>query len=417
MKNPASSSSSASSFGSANAAPRDFAASTLLSLVVFAAITPLLLLVAPAVAAQLGVQAGLSASQIGTYFFVELGAFSCATLPSLLWLGRVDARRVAVVATAVFCAGNFATALLMPGFAGLLALRAITALGGGTLMVLCMTSAATSANRDRVYGLWVVGQLVAGAVGLFLLPMLFADFGLRALYVVLGVLGLCAAPLTRGFDPALGRVARSSSGQAGGQRANTTGVAANMATDVAANAAINAAINAAWVIAGVFVFYVAIGGVWTFASKAAALAGFDAARTGEVLAIASVMGIVGAACASTIGGRVPRLAMLVCGYAILAFALAGLASRPGTAGYCAAVFAFKFAWTFVLPFILAAAAKHDRGGRLIASLNFVIGAGLAAGPLIAGVLLDAGASIAALFAGAAAISVLSGLCLLRVERR
>lgn len=408
MKNPASSSSSASSFGS-DAAPRDFAASTLLSLVVFAAITPLLLLVAPAVAAQLGAQAGLSASQIGTYFFVELGAFSCATLPSLLWLGRVDARRVAVVATAVFCAGNFATALLMPGFAGLLALRAITALGGGTLMVLCMTSAATSANRDRVYGLWVVGQLVAGAVGLFLLPMLFADFGLRALYVVLGVLGLCAAPLTRGFDPALGRVARSSSGQAGGQRANATGVAAN--------AVANAAINAAWVIAGVFVFYVAIGGVWTFASKAAALAGFDAARTGEVLAVASVMGIVGAACASTIGGRVPRLAMLVCGYAILAFALAGLASRPGTAGYCAAVFAFKFAWTFVLPFILAAAAKHDRGGRLIASLNFVIGAGLAAGPLIAGVLLDAGASIAALFAGAAAISVLSGLCLLRVERR
>lgn len=408
MKNPASSSSSASSFGS-DAAPRDFAASTLLSLVVFAAITPLLLLVAPAVAAQLGAQAGLSASQIGTYFFVELGAFSCATLPSLLWLGRVDARRVAVVATAVFCAGNFATALLMPGFAGLLALRAITALGGGTLMVLCMTSAATSANRDRVYGLWVVGQLVAGAVGLFLLPMLFADFGLRALYVVLGVLGLCAAPLTRGFDPALGRVARSSSGQAGGQRANATGVAAN--------AVANAAINAAWVIAGVFVFYMAIGGVWTFASKAAALAGFDAARTGEVLAVASVMGIVGAACASTIGGRVPRLAMLVCGYAILAFALAGLASRPGTAGYCAAVFAFKFAWTFVLPFILAAAAKHDRGGRLIASLNFVIGAGLAAGPLIAGVLLDAGASIAALFAGAAAISVLSGLCLLRVERR
>lgn len=408
MKNPASSSSSASSFGS-DAAPRDFAASTLLSLVVFAAITPLLLLVAPAVAAQLGAQAGLSASQIGTYFFVELGAFSCATLPSLLWLGRVDARRVAVVATAVFCAGNFATALLMPGFAGLLALRAITALGGGTLMVLCMTSAATSANRDRVYGLWVVGQLVAGAVGLFLLPMLFADFGLRALYVVLGVLGLCAAPLTRGFDPALGRVTHSSSGQAGGQRANATGVAANMAG--------NAAINAAWVIAGVFVFYVAIGGVWTFASKAAVLAGFDAARTGEVLAIASVMGIVGAACASTIGGRVPRLAMLVCGYAILAFALAGLASRPGTAGYCAAVFAFKFAWTFVLPFILAAAAKHDRGGRLIASLNFVIGAGLAAGPLIAGVLLDAGASIAALFAGAAAISVLSGLCLLRVERR
>ena len=59
-----------------------FARSTLVALVVFAAITPLLLLVAPAVAGQLATQLGLSASQIGTYFFVELGAFSLATVPS-----------------------------------------------------------------------------------------------------------------------------------------------------------------------------------------------------------------------------------------------------------------------------------------------------------------------------------------------
>ena len=59
-----------------------FSASTLAAVVAFAAITPLVLLVAPAVAAQLGMQLGLSASQIGTYFFVELGALSAATLPS-----------------------------------------------------------------------------------------------------------------------------------------------------------------------------------------------------------------------------------------------------------------------------------------------------------------------------------------------
>ncbi len=392
MKNPS------TTVASAELAPHHFAASTLLSLVVFAAITPLLLLVAPAVAAQLGSQLGLSASQVGTYFFVELGAFSCATLPAFLWLGRVDARRVAAYAVALFCAGNFATAVLIPAFAGLLVLRAITSLGGGTLMVLCMTSAATSANRDRVYGLWVVGQLLAGAVGLLVLPHLFGQFGLRALYVVLGLLGLCAAPLTRGFDPAVGRMPRSQSKVDKGSASFTT------------------IANTVLVIGGVLAFYVAIGGVWTFASKAAALAGLDAAHTGEALAVASVMGIVGAACASLVAGRVTRLAMLLTGYALLAGSLAGLAMVPGTMGFMAAVFVFKFAWTFVLPFILAAAAKHDRSGRLIASLNLVIGAGLAAGPLMAGVLLDMGASLATLFAGAALISVLSSACLLRVER-
>ena len=388
---------SSTSFAAPVAAPREFATSTLLSLVVFAAITPLLLLVAPAVAAQLGGQLGLSASQIGTYFFVELGAFSCATLPSLLWLGRIDARRVAAIATAVFCLGNLATAVLMPGFVALLVLRGLTALGGGTLMVLCMTSAATSGNRDRVYGLWVVGQLVAGALGLFVLPHLFGVFGLRALYVILAALALMASPLTRGFDPDLGRghgkqVQQAAAGARGTWLLSTL------------------------VIGGVLAFYVAIGGVWTFASKAAALAGLDAGRTGGLLAIASVMGIVGAACASLIGNRMARTAMLLTGYAILVVALLGLSAHPASTGYAAAIFAFKFAWTFVLPFILAAAAKTDTSGRLIATLNFVIGAGLAVGPLIAGLLLDAGAGLHTLFQGAAAICVLSFVCLLRVER-
>jgi len=376
--------------------PRDFARSTLISLIVFAAITPLLLLVAPAVAAQLGAQIGLSASQIGTYFFVELGAFSFATVPSYLWLGRVNARRVAALATAVFCVGNLVTALMMPGFVALLALRAITALGGGTLMVLCMTSAATSENRDRVYGLWVVGQLVAGAVGLFLLPLLFDAFGLRALYVTLALLALCASPLTRGFDPALG--------QKRATRATLSNRSAS-ATRIAALA-----------VSGVLGFYLAIGGVWTFASKAASFAGFDTSKIGSVLAVASIMGIVGAGTASLIGGRVARYAMLATGYAILAAALIALGAHPGAAAFTVAIFAFKFAWTFVLPFILAAAAKNDTSGRLMASLNLVIGVGLATGPLIVGVLLDAGATLNTLFIGAAAVCATSFLCLLGVER-
>ncbi|WP_234744703.1 MFS transporter [Burkholderia sp. WTPI3] len=365
-----------------------FARSTLVALVVFAAITPLLLLVAPAVAGQLATQLGLSASQIGTYFFVELGAFSLATVPSYLWLGRVDARRVAACAIALFGAGNLLTAVWMPGFVALLALRAVTALGGGSLMVLCMTSAATSKNSDRVYGLWVVGQLIAGAIGLFVLPHVFVAFGLRALYVALAVLAVIAAPLSRGFPATLG--ARAASAQ-------TTRDAASHTPRL----------------------YVAlaIGSVWTFASRAAAQAGLDPQSTGNVLAIASVMGIAGAALASCAGGRVARRAMLAAGYALLAASLVALAALPHVSGYSAAIFAFKFAWTFVLPFILATVAQIDTSGRLVATLNFVIGAGLAAGPLLAGLLLDAGGTMHALFAIATAVAIASFAALRHIDRR
>ncbi|TGN96147.1 MFS transporter [Burkholderia sp. USMB20] len=373
-----------------------FARSTLVALVVFAAITPLLLLVAPAVAGQLATQLGLSASQIGTYFFVELGAFSLATVPSYLWLGRVDARRVAACAIALFGAGNLLTALWMPGFVTLLALRAVTALGGGSLMVLCMTSAATSENSDRVYGLWVVGQLIAGAIGLFVLPHVFAAFGLRALYVALAVLALLAAPLSRGFPATLG---------------------ARRASARAARGAATPQRFVALAIGAVLTFYLAIGSVWTFASRAAAEAGLDPQSTGNVLAIASVMGIAGAALASCAGGRLARRTMLATGYALLAASLVALAALPHAHGYSAAIFAFKFAWTFVLPFILATVAQIDTSGRLVATLNFVIGAGLAAGPLLAGLLLDAGGTMHALFAAATAVAIASFAALRHIDRR
>ncbi|WP_423379275.1 MFS transporter [Burkholderia sp. LMG 32019] len=375
-----------------------FARSTLVALVVFAAITPLLLLVAPAVAGQLATQLGLSASQIGTYFFVELGAFSLATVPSYLWLGRVDARRVAAFAIALFGAGNLLTALWMPGFAALLALRAVTALGGGSLMVLCMTSAATSENSDRVYGLWVVGQLIAGAIGLFALPHVFAAFGLRALYVALAALALLAAPLSRGFPSSLG--ARTASAQ------NARGAAAQTPQSFIVLA-----------IGAVLTFYLAIGSVWTFASRAASEAGLDPQSTGNVLAIASVMGIAGAALASCAGGRLARRAMLAAGYALLAASLVALAVMRKTGGYSAAIFAFKFAWTFVLPFILATVAQIDTSGRLVATLNFVIGAGLAAGPLLAGLMLDAGGTMHALFTIATAVAIVSFAALRHIDRR
>ncbi|MBU9132900.1 MFS transporter [Burkholderia multivorans] len=377
----------------AHAAP--FARATLVALVVFAAITPLLLLVAPAVAAQLAVQLRLSASQTGTYFFVELGAFSAATVPSYLWLGRVDARRVAACAIALFGAGNLLTALWMPGFATLLAVRAATALGGGTLMVLCMTSAATSENSDRVYGLWVVGQLIAGAIGLFVLPHVFVAFGLRALYFALAALALAAAPLSRGFPHSTGmRVARHARGAALAMPAGCGALA----------------------IGAVLAFYLAIGSVWTFASRAAADAGLDSQAAGTVLAIASVMGIAGAALASCAGGRVARRTMLWAGYALLAASLVALAAQPRATGYSAAIFTFKFAWTFVLPFILATVAQIDTSGRLVATLNFVIGAGLAAGPLLAGLMLDAGGTMRVLFVAATAVAVVSFAALRGIER-
>ncbi|MBN3823745.1 MFS transporter, partial [Burkholderia sp. Ac-20384] len=112
-----------------------------------------------------------------------------------------------------------------------------------------------------------------------------------------------------------------------------------------------------------------------------------------------------------------RRAMLAAGYALLAASLVALAAMRHAGGYSAAIFAFKFAWTFVLPFILATVAQIDTSGRLVATLNFVIGAGLAAGPLLAGLMLDAGGTMRVLFTAATAVAIVSFAALRHIDRR
>ena len=362
---------------------------TLVALVAFAAITPMALLVAPALAAQLGIELGIGPSEIGTYFFVENGAFSAASLLSLFWLGRANVRTVGIIALAVFIAGNLATPLVLPDYTNLLLIRAFTGFGGGTLMVLSMVSGQDAENPDRVFGYWVVGQLVAGAVGLFLLPYLFAGFGLKSFYVVLGLLTLLLSPLYRGF---------------------LTPTASTAAT-ANSSASTGFVVIAILTVAAILAFYTAIGGVWTFASMAASQAGFANESIGGILAVASLFGIAGAMLATWLGGRSARQAMLLRGYAILVLSVAGLALFTGGTAYVVAVCAFKFAWTFVLPFIIAEVAGRDPSGKLLASTSLIIGTGLSIGPLFAGLLLGAAWSLGSVFIAAALCGVLSFACL------
>lgn len=362
---------------------------TLVALVAFAAITPMALLVAPALAAQLGIELGIGPSEIGTYFFVENGAFSAASLLSLFWLGRANVRTVGIIALAVFIAGNLATPLVLPDYTNLLLIRAFTGFGGGTLMVLSMVSGQDAENPDRVFGYWVVGQLVAGAVGLFLLPYLFAGFGLKSFYVVLGLLTLLLSPLYRGFlTPTASTAATANSSASSGF-----------------------VVIAILTVAAILAFYTAIGGVWTFASMAATQAGFANESIGGILAVASLFGIAGAMLATWLGGRSARQAMLLLGYAILVLSVAGLTLFTGGTAYVVAVCAFKFAWTFVLPFIIAEVAGRDPSGKLLASTSLIIGTGLSIGPLFAGLLLGATWSLGSVFIAAALCGVLSFACL------
>lgn len=355
----------------------------LAAIVLFAAITPTILMTAPAVAAQLASEWQLSPARIGDLFSVELGAMSLATLPAWWWLKRVDWRTAALIAALLFIVANLLS-MRADTYAALLALRCASALAGGSLMILCLASAATTANPSRVYGLWVMGQLVVGALGLIVLPGLFERFGLNACYLILAGLMTLLLPLARAF-PAGNATAPANHGPSlpGSRWKAALGVGAVLA------------------------FYISLGGVWTFIGALGASVGISPQHSGEVLAIATVMGIAGAASASLIGGRLPRAMLLLGGYALMATAVLLLLGEPALLRFALAALLFKFTWTFILPLVLACLADLDHSGKLMNASNLVIGGGLAIGPAIAGRLIEASGGFTLLLLGAAVITLLS----------
>lgn len=337
-----------------------------LRIVLFSAITPLALLVSPVLTGQLIRQYGLAPNQAGTYFLFELGGLSLASLPALWWMRRYPPRRVALVAAILFIIANLVSALVV-SLPLLYAVRLLAALAGGTLMVLCMSMAARNSRSDRIFGLWVMGQLVLGAIGLALLPRLFAVFGLPAFFILAAALMAAVLPLAAGF-PDLPMPRRSESAIPPGTKTGP-GWPVVMIAMVALCS-----------------YYIAIGGSWSFMTVIGQMAGVDSLRAADTVAVASLFGIAGAGGASLLGGRLPRWSLLVTGFAILAGALLLLAVFPAAAFLPAAIL-FKFAWTFALPPVLAVIGDQDTDGAIMSWSNLVIGAGNVLGPMAGGWML------------------------------
>ncbi len=365
-----------------------------LALTLIAAVAPALLMMAPVVAGQLGAELQLGPAAIGTLFTAELGAMSLASLPACYWLSRFNWRIAGTLAALLFILANLGS-MLASSASELIPLRILSGLGGGSLMILCMGTASMLPKPDRIYGLWVMGQLVLGALGLTLLPNLFAHYGLAVFFAVLAAMMLICLPLLR-YLPA-GKAAMKK----------------NPSTTTNVRLPLPALIG----LLAVLLFYVSLNGVWTFMGALAESVNIDAQVSGNVLAIASLLGIAGALSATVLGGRQNFRLPLLAGYAVMIVGILLLAGSPDETRFTIAALGFKYAWTFALPFILASLANIDRTGQLMSLVNMVIGGGLALGPLIAGRMIEQLHGFQAVLMGSALLAFMSLLLILLLQSK
>ncbi|NKX50767.1 MFS transporter, partial [Arthrobacter deserti] len=176
-------------------------------------------------------------------------------------------------------------------------------------------------------------------------PALFANTGVGAIYWTMAGLAACCLPVVRLIDGELLR--REPSG--GGAAARGKVPAGKFLLGLAA----------------VLLFYIGLSGVWSFMAQIAGAAGIDLSATSLVLAIATVPGILSALLATVLGDSPRRRLVLLAGYLGLAAGVALLFGLSGVVQFAAAAMIFKFAWTFILPYLLSSLSDLGGGGQVM----------------------------------------------------
>jgi predicted MFS family arabinose efflux permease len=101
-----------------------------------------------------------------------------------------------------------------------------------------------------------------------------------------------------------------------------------------------------------------------------------------------VFGLAGSLAATAIGVRFGRTWSLVLAVAGQCSALVLLVEPVRPTGFAVAACAFQFLWLLSVPYQLGVIARADRDGRLFVLALAFQAAGVALGPVIAGLLLD-----------------------------
>lgn len=365
------------------------------ALMLLAGLSSASLACAPALASQLSREFGFDAARVGFFFSAEFAGFVISGLAGQWLMPRFPWRRIAFFSLVGFLAGTILTAFVLHSLTALLFVRALTASCGAMIGVVCMASANEEVNSSRAFGFYIIGQLAVGVAGLAVLPMLFERFGFISYLVVVAVLLMLAARMT----------AWLASGKRMPELAST-GAAGRHASDFRRLLRFPV----------LLLFYIALGGIWTFVGDLAGRAALDPVLAGKILSAATVAGIVGAGVASLAKPDADTRIPVIVGYFLLVASALTFLDTGQVVAFVLAVVAFKFAWTYVLPFILAIIGELDEDGRIIAEIYLVAGLGLMLGPSIAGQLVSSSAGYPGMLLAETAMVVVSGISIWVLRR-
>lgn len=360
---------------------------TIGSVVVGSGIALLALYLGPLIVGEYIAVLDVSESKAGLIMSAEMSGFTLGA--ALLFVSlAINWRGIVITALLLMILGNV-TCLLFDELSAFVIFRFIAGLGAGILMTMTIQVIALTCNPDRIYGLWTVGQLTFGAMGIIIFPEIIASQGIKSIFLIWAILAMILFASVQ-FYPR---------GRDSGSRPNS-----EHPTD-------HRVILGLLCLVGLFIYYSGQAGVWVYMERVGISWNLSPQMVAKTLFLSLLAGVGGSGLAILVGNRVGRSIPLVVSMIISAISILLVIQFSGANLFVLAACLFNFGWYLFLPYISAVVAAIDNTGKLLTGLSVTFPAGLAAGPAIAALLIgDTGTLTPGLIFGL--ISIPLGLVLI-----
>lgn len=350
----------------------------LISAIIVGIIGAMIIFVTPGFLAVVAAASGLDDAHLGYIAAWDINAMGVTIAISAFMLTRCNWRIAVTIAMALVAVGNIGTAMVS-SYAQIALFRVVAGAGEGIAVGFAFAAMGRAANPDRAFSFYLVAGALFSSLVLYFLPDLLSAIGPKGIFIINGLLAV-AATMSLFYFPD------------GRDEDDMFATAATIDRKLAALALLC-----------VFLFFFAVGAIWSYAERIGLNNGLDAAVIAKGLSLGTLAGVAGAGLAGILPQRWGRtLPLLLSGVITIASFQMLLGSVPATS-FVVAVILMLFGWNFAQPLLSGICCEADRCGRVVCAMGAIQTFGTGLGPAAAGATLHNGDFTSAIWGSCAVL--------------
>lgn len=302
----------------------------------------------------------ITVQQAGIVIAGDLLGLGIAIALLSFYTHRLNWRFIAVLGLSIVVSGNL-LCTQFDTFAPVFIIRFIVGMGEGMLTALMYALLGQTSNPDRNFALYLVVEMIFGALYLWFIPDLALQIGVHIAYIALAVLSVAGFGFLAHI-PA-GKTENSASGNqdAGGNR----GVMGWAVLGLAAN----------------FCFFAGLCATWGYIDRIGVAADIDVATIGKALSFSLMGSLTGAGISAIAGVRFGRAFPITLGVLVCACCLWVLSSGFGLLSYFLVVYFYCLGWSGCHPYLTGFMSTF-RGSTLVVATAAAQTLGMGTGPML-----------------------------------